>query len=62
MTIRGKIVAKMLCAFSKNILTKIEIAVSAVVKPAQKLSCIRFEMYRFGWYKGDVQEKYVARE
>ena len=54
--------AKMLCGFSKNILTKIEIARSPVVRFALKPSQVGFDMYRFGWCEREVQENSVARE
>ena len=61
-TIGMKIVAKMLCGFPKNILTKIEIALSPVVRSALKPSQVGFDMYRFGWCAREVQENSVVRE
>ena len=53
-------VAKVLGAFSRNILTKIEIARPPVVRSAVKPSQLGFDMYRFGWYEREVQENSVA--
>ena len=61
-TIGGQIVAKMLHAFSKNILTKLKIAQHPVVRSALKPSQVGFDMYRFGWCKREVQENSIARE
>jgi len=52
----------MLGGFSKNILTKIEIAQPPVVRSALKPSQVGFDMYRFGWCAREVQENSVARE
>ena len=54
--------APQVLAFSKNILTKIEIARSPVVRFALKPSQVGFDMYRFGWCEREVQENSVARE
>ena len=48
--------------FSKNILTKIEIARPPVVRSASKQSQVGFDMYRFGWCAREVQENSVARD
>ena len=50
------------CAFSKNILTNIEITGPPVVRSALKPSQVGFDMYRFGWCEREVRENYVARE
>jgi hypothetical protein len=52
----------MLGGFSKNILTKIEIARPPVVRSTLKPSQVGFDMYRFGWYEREVQENSVARD
>ena len=54
--------AKMLCVFSKNILTKIEIVVPLVVRSALQLSQVVFATYRFGWCEREVQENSADRE
>jgi len=53
--------AKALVAFSKNILTEIEIALSPEVRSALKPSQLGFAMYRFGWCEREVQENSVAK-
>ena len=52
----------MLGGFSKNILTKTEIARVPVVRFALKPSQVGFDVYRFGWCAREVQENSVAWE
>ena len=55
-------VAKVLRAFSKKILTKIKIAQPPVVRSALKPSQVGFDTYRFGWCAREVQENSVRSD